>query len=114
MVFLEEAQSLCVASTLHIRSILRLPQDPESDQLLCFLCHVGRRLTPITKPICTSPGIFLALPDSSFPALRPHSMRAFSSVAMSSALKGIRFAFKMVSIREVAVTMCDDPDVSDV
>jgi len=41
-------------------------------------------------------------------------MRAFSSVAMSSALNGMRFAFRMVSIRDVAVTMCDDPDVSDV
>ena len=66
------------------------------------------------RPICTSPGIFLTLPDSSFPALRPHSMRAFSSVAISSALNGILFAFKIVSIRDVAVTMWDDPEVREV
>jgi len=71
-------------------------------------------LTPITIPICTSPGIFRALPDSSFPALRPHSMRAFSSVAISIALKGILLALRMVSMREVAVTIWDDPDVRDV
>jgi len=71
-------------------------------------------LTPITIPICTSPGIFRALPDSSFPDLRPHSIRAFSSVAISSALNGILLALRMVSIREVAVTIWDDPDVREV
>ena len=30
------------------------------------------------------------------------------------ALKGTRFARRMVSSRDVAVTMCDDPAVSDV
>jgi hypothetical protein len=33
---------------------------------------------------------------------------------MSSALKGIRFAFRIVSSLEVAVTMCDEPDVKEV
>lgn len=41
-------------------------------------------------------------------------MRAFSSVAISRALKGIRFAFKIVSSLEVAVTICDEPDVREV
>ena len=41
-------------------------------------------------------------------------MRAFSSVAISSALNGILFAFKIVSIRDVAVTMWDDPEVREV
>jgi hypothetical protein len=76
--------------------------------------ETGTTHTPITKPICTSPGIFLTRPDSSFPDLRPQSIRAFSSVAISSPLKGIRFAFKIVSSLEVAVTMCDEPDVKEV
>jgi hypothetical protein len=70
--------------------------------------------TPSTNPSCTRPGSFLARPDSSFPDLRPHSMRAFSSVATSSALKGMRFALRIVSSREVAVTMWDEPAVREV
>jgi hypothetical protein len=41
-------------------------------------------------------------------------MRALSSVAMSRALKGTRLARRMVSRRDVAVTMCDEPAVNDV
>lgn len=41
-------------------------------------------------------------------------MRAFSSVAISSALNGILLALRIVSIREVAVTICDEPEVRDV
>lgn len=73
-----------------------------------------RQLTPNTMPIWTSPGSFLTRPLSSLPARRPHSMRAFSSTAMSRALKGTRLALRMVSSREVAVTMCEEPAVSDV
>lgn len=72
------------------------------------------RLTPRTKPICTRPGSLRTRPPSSLPALRPHSIRAFSSVAMSIALKGTLLARRMVSSREVAVTMCEDPAVRDV
>lgn len=36
------------------------------------------------------------------------------SVAMSIALKGIRLARKIVSSRDVAVTMCEEPAVRDV
>jgi hypothetical protein len=38
-------------------------------------------------------------------------MRAFSSVAISIAVNGTRFAFRIVSMREVAETICEDPDV---
>ncbi|KAK1238805.1 hypothetical protein MKX07_004381 [Trichoderma sp. CBMAI-0711] len=65
-------------------------------------------------PSWTSAGNFLALPFSSFPARRPQSMRALSSVEMSMALKGTRFARRIVSRRDVAVTMCDEPAVRDV
>ena len=64
--------------------------------------------TPTTIPILTRPGSFL------FPARRPQSMRAFSSVATSRARKGILFALRMVSRREVAVMMCDEPAVREV
>jgi len=70
--------------------------------------------TPRTMPICTKPGSFLGRPVSSFNARLPHSMRAFSSVATSRALNGILFALRMVSRREVAVTMWDEPEVRDV
>ena len=59
-------------------------------------------------PIRTSPGSFR------FPARRPHSMRAFSSVATSSAWKGIRLALRIVSRRAVAVMMCEEPAVREV
>lgn len=71
-------------------------------------------LTPKTVPICTSAGSRLGFPSAVLPARRPHSMRAFSSVARSVALKGTRFARRMVSSREVAVTMCMLPAVSEV
>jgi hypothetical protein len=41
-------------------------------------------------------------------------MRAFWSVAISRALKGMRLARRMVSRRDVAVTMCEDPAVREV
>lgn len=72
------------------------------------------RLTPSTRPSCTRAGSFLTRPLASFPALRPHSIRALSSVARSRALKGTRLARRMVSRREVAVTMCEEPAVRDV
>ena len=64
--------------------------------------------TPITMPILTRPGSFR------FPALLPQSILAFSSVATSSALNGIRLAFKIVSNLDVAVTICDEPEDRDV
>lgn len=66
----------------------------------------GRSATII--PILTNPGNFL------FPALRPHSIRAFSSVATSRAWNEILFAFRIVSNREVAVTICEEPEERDV
>lgn len=65
-------------------------------------------------PVCTSPGSFLARPSAALPARRPQSMRAFSSVATSMALKGTRLARRMVSRREVAVMMCLFPAVREV
>jgi len=56
----------------------------------------------------TSPGNFLP------PLRRPHMRRAFSSVAQSTARKGIRFALRMVSRREVAVMMWEEPAVREV
>jgi hypothetical protein len=41
-------------------------------------------------------------------------MRAFSSVAVSMARKGILLALRMVSSREVAVMMWEEPAVRDV
>jgi hypothetical protein len=41
-------------------------------------------------------------------------MRAFSSVAMSTALKGTRLARRIVSRRDVAVTMWEEPAVREV
>lgn len=64
--------------------------------------------TATTTPIFTRPGSFL------LPALRPHSIRAFSSVATSRARKGILLALSIVSRRDVAVMMCDEPAVSEV
>lgn len=66
------------------------------------------KLTPTTDPNRTRPGSFLPFD------LRPHSMRAFSSVAQSMARKGILFALSIVSRREVAVMMCEDPAVNEV
>lgn len=63
------------------------------------------KLTPRTKPICTRAGSLRIRPDSSLPARRPHSIRAFSSTAISKALNGTLFARRMVSSREVAVTI---------
>jgi len=50
-------------------------------------------------PYLTRPGNFLPLD------LRPHNMRAFSSVAQSRARNGILFALRMVSNLDVAVIM---------
>lgn len=72
------------------------------------------RLTPRTTPSWIRAGSLRTRPDSSLPARRPHRLRALSSVARSRALKGTRLARRMVSRREVAVTMCDDPAVRDV
>lgn len=64
--------------------------------------------TAITNPSFTSRGSF-------FPrALRWNSFRAPSSVAVSIYVKGSRLAFRIVSTREVAVTMCEDPAVREV
>lgn len=64
--------------------------------------------TPIIIPYRTSPGSLRPL------LLRPQSMRAFSSVATSMARNGILFALRMVSRREVAVMMCEEPAVREV
>ncbi|KAL2165260.1 hypothetical protein VTH06DRAFT_557 [Thermothelomyces fergusii] len=61
-----------------------------------------------------APGSLRCRPFASLPARRPQSMRAFSSVARSTALKGMRLARRMVSRRDVAVTMWEEPAVSDV
>lgn len=53
-------------------------------------------------------------PDESLPARRPQSWRARGSTAMSRALKGTRFARRIVSRREVAVTMWAEPAVREV
>lgn len=60
--------------------------------------------TAITLLNLTSPGICLPLDR------RAHKARAFSSVAQSTALNGILFAFSMVSIRELAVMIVRFPD----
>lgn len=59
-------------------------------------------------------GSFLGRPEASLPARRPQSMRALSSVERSMALKGTRLARRMVSRRDVAVTMCIFPAVKEV
>lgn len=64
--------------------------------------------TPITNPSFTKPGSFLC------PALRCHSCRAFVSVAVSIAWKGILLALRIVSMRDVAVMMWEEPAVSEV
>lgn len=70
--------------------------------------ETGGELTAITSLNLTRPGIF-------FPLDRLCQIRrAFSSVAMSTALKGILLAFRMVSMREVAVMMWEDPAVREV
>lgn len=69
---------------------------------------VSRTLTATTSLNLTRPGIF-------FPLDRLCQIRrAFSFVAMSTALKGILFAFRIVSIRDVAVMMWDEPAVREV
>lgn len=67
-----------------------------------------RVLTAITSLNLTNPGILRPFD------LLAHSIRALSSVAQSTALKGILFAFKMVSILDVAVMIWDEPAVSEV
>ena len=62
----------------------------------------------MTNPALTNAGRRLPLER------RPHSLRALSSVAVSMYEKGMRLARRMVSMRDVAVTMCDEPAVSDV
>ena len=64
--------------------------------------------SPTIMPILTKPGNFR------FPALRPHSMRAFSSVATSKAWNWILFALSMVSMRDVAVMIWEEPAVREV
>lgn len=64
--------------------------------------------TAMTKPSLTSRGSFFPL------ALLPYSFRASSSVAVSTPLKGILFALRIVSMREVAVMMCEEPAVREV
>lgn len=59
----------------------------------------GRQHTPTTVPNFTNPGSFRPFD------LRPHSIRAFSSVATSRARKGILLALRIVSRRDVAVMM---------
>lgn len=71
--------------------------------------------TPITYPSLTSTGIFLGLSVTVlFPALLPNNLRACPSVAVSIAWKGILLAFKIVSMRDVAVMMWDEPAVREV
>lgn len=70
--------------------------------------------TPRTEPSCTKPGSFRTRPFASLPARRRHILRALGSVAISIALKGTRLARRIVSRRDVAVTMWDDPAVRDV
>lgn len=67
-----------------------------------------RLLTPIIPPYLTRPGSFLPFDR------RPHSMRAFSSVATSIARNGILFAFRMVSSLDVAVRIWEEPAVREV
>lgn len=64
--------------------------------------------TPSTYPSLTISGSFFPL------ALRWNSFFASSSVAVSLYVNGILFAFRMVSMRDVAVIMCEDPAVKDV
>jgi len=64
--------------------------------------------TAITKPSLTSKGSFFPFP------LLMYSFFAVSSVAVSTHLKGSPLALRIVSIREVAVTICEDPAVSEV
>ena len=87
-------------------------------QILCRLLACPRPLslqtvhcdahTPMTNPSFTSPGSFLC------PALRCHNCLAFVSVAVSIAWNGIRLALRIVSMREVAVMMWEEPAVRDV
>lgn len=59
--------------------------------------------------------LYLTRPGSFRPLeYLPHNFLAASSVAMSIAWKGILLALRMVSRRDVAVMMCDDPAVRDV
>ena len=77
--------------------------------MLLAMREKGRQSqTATTMPILTNPGSFR------FPALRPHSIRAFSSVATSRALNGILLALRIVSSRDVAVMMCEEPAVREV
>jgi hypothetical protein len=65
-------------------------------------------LTPTTCAYRTRPGSLRPLD------LRPQIIRALSSVAVSMARKAILLALRMVSSRDVAVMMWDEPAVSDV
>lgn len=76
--------------------------------MLFFATNVKARRTPTILPNLTKPGSFLPFD------FLPHIMRAFSSVAQSSARKGILLAFRMVSRREVAVMIWDEPAVREV
>jgi len=62
----------------------------------------------MTKPSFTNNGSFFPL------ALLWYSFFASSSVAVSTPLKGILFALRMVSTREVAVIMWEEPAVKEV
>lgn len=68
----------------------------------------GHVVTPMISPYLTRPGSFLPLD------LRPHSIRAFSSVAQSTARNGILFALRIVSSLDVAVMIWEDPAVREV
>ncbi len=62
----------------------------------------------ITKPSLTSKGSFFPRP------LRPNSFRADSLLAVSMYENGMRAFLRMVSMRDVAVIMCEEPAVRDV
>lgn len=69
--------------------------------------HTAKR-TAITKPSLTRAGNFLPRDR------RPQRRFADSFVAVSIAIKGILLALRIVSTRDVAVMMCEEPEVKDV
>jgi hypothetical protein len=92
-----------------IRSIPRLVRGPiQSQHSSIEPQHLNKSRTATTYPSLTNNGSFFPL------ALRPYNLRASSSVAVSTPLKGMRFALRIVSMRDVAVMMCDEPAVSEV
>ena len=83
-------------------------QNPIASPALYREAATGQEHTPTTVPYFTNPGNFLPFDR------RPQSFLAASSVATSIARKGILFAFRIVSKREVAVMIWEDPAVSEV